>query len=331
MPDFGAMFIADDGSLLVTSDSPVYEYRVTINPTSRSGNVSVYGVTTTGYPLIFVQCGTGKSAGVLSIEGSPGAWTVTVLTDISCPILAFTTLTSVSTSGVGLAVYGATGEPVFDTTKKVLNARKIGVLAENTSFQSVGGTNMVAYTAGPVWPSQSTSSSWVTVDYYPFTYFEYVCRQVLEYVCTTEYQYVCGPDGFCSYQPYQSCSYQYVTRCAYETQYGTAIIQALVVRTDWTIRRGTAFIGTNAVISFAWLVHKTGYYNEITQFRTINFNPFNPGSNGLPPGYQVPASVFPNSETYVGELTKNNKYPYTTSRANTGSLTCITGVSSDYA
>jgi hypothetical protein len=291
----------------------------------------VYVIPTVGYPLVFVRCGSGKSAGVLAIEGVATNWVVSVLTDVSCPIEAFTTITSAPMSGVGLAVFDANGQPVFDTSKVVLNAKKIDLLSEGLTVQSVSGTDMVSYTAGPVWPSQSTSSSWVTVDYYPFTYFEYVCRQVLEYVCTTQYQYVCNSSGFCSYEPYQSCSYQYVTRCANEAQYGTAIIQALVVRTDWTIRRGTAFIGTNAVISFAWLVHKTGYYNEITQFRTLNFNPFNPGSNNLPPGYQVPASAFPNNETYSGELTKNNKYPYTTSRANTGSLTCITGVSSDYA
>jgi len=102
MADFGGMFFADDGTLLVTSDTPVYEHRGSFNPTSRSGNVSVYVIPTVGYPLVFVRCGSGKSAGVLAIEGVATNWVVSVLTDVSCPIEAFTTITS---AGMAKPIY----------------------------------------------------------------------------------------------------------------------------------------------------------------------------------------------------------------------------------
>lgn len=333
MADFGAIFRATDGTLLVSADTPTYELVQQLNPSSRSGNVSIYVSSSVGYPLVFVRCGAGYSASVLAIEGGPSSWVITVLCNVSCPAYIFAKLSSVSTSGVGLVVFDADGNPVFDTSKLILNARVVSLLDENVTFQSVSGTNMVAYTGGPVKPSRSVSESWVLVDYYAFTTTEYVCQQELQYVCNTTYQYQCSPDGFggqsCSYVPVQSCSYQYVTVCRWVTINNTASIYAKVRRTDWSIERATARINANDVISFQWLLHRSGFYNEVIEYMTYSYS-YALNALNLPPNYFPPPAFFANTETYSGILTKNNRYPYTTDRANTGSLTCITGVSSDY-
>ena len=334
MADFGAIFRATDGTLLVSADTPTYELVEQLNPYSRSGNVSTYVSSSDGYPLVFVKCGAGYSSSVLAVEGGPSSWVITVLCNVSCPAYIFAKLSSVSTSGVGLVVFDADGNPVFDTSKLILNARTVSLLTENVTFQSVSGTNMVAYTGGPVKPSKSESESWVLVDYYAYTTTEYVCQQELQYVCTTNYDYQCTYDYVtgsynCQYVPVQSCSYQYVQVCRWVTVNNTASIYAKVRRTDWSIDRATAKINTNNVISFQWLLHKSGYYNEVIEYMTYSYAYSLTGQN-LPPGYFPPPAFFANTETYDGILTKNNRYPYTTTRANTGSLTCITGVSSDY-
>lgn len=329
MADFGAIFRATDGTLLVSADTPTYELVQQLNPSSRSGNVSIYVSSSVGYPLVFVRCGAGYSASVLAIEGGPSSWVITVLCNVSCPAYIFAKLSSVSTSGVGLVVFDADGNPVFDTSKLILNARTVSLLTENVTFQSVSGTNMVAYTGGPVKPSRSVSESWVLVDGYVYTTQEYVCE--LQYVCTTNYEWQCTTDylGFtsCQYNPVQSCSYQQV--CRWVTIQNTASIYAKVRKTDWTIERATAKINTNNVISFQWLLHRSGFYNEVIEYATYSYS-YALNAQNLPPGYFPPPAFFQNTETYSGILTKNNRYPYTTDRANTGSLTCITGVSSDY-
>ncbi len=105
MADFGAIFRATDGTLLVSADTPTYELVQQLNPSSRSGNVSIYVSSSVGYPLVFVRCGAGYSASVLAIEGGPSSWVITVLCNVSCPAYIFAKLSSVSTSGVGLVVF----------------------------------------------------------------------------------------------------------------------------------------------------------------------------------------------------------------------------------
>lgn len=357
MADFGAFFRADDGSLLVTSDTPCYEMVGQFSPTSRSGNVNTYRVTSQAFPLIVVNCGAGNKAGVLAVEGGAGNWTVSVLSNVVCDILAFVPIAGTATSGYGLAAYDSSGRLVFDSFRKVLNARHVGSLAEGVSFQSTAGVNSVAYTSGPVRPTSSASQQWVNVAFWPYSDTQYVCRFEQQYVCRQEYvfvcnlQYVCTPVFTCNYDPVTgSSSCGYVDSCGYQTVCGNELqtvcrfenvevcgfvtvtnlaqIDALVRTTNWSIDRGVATISASGVIGFDWLLHKSGYYKQILEYATFQYSFSTVG--GLPIGY-VPRPIFVDQNSvYEGELSKDNTYPYTTNRANTGALACITAVKSDY-
>jgi hypothetical protein len=356
MADYGAFFIADDGTLLVTSDSPCYEFVAEVTPSSRTGNVNTYSVNTTVVPLIFVKCGSGYAGGVLAITGSSGSWTVSVLSDVSCNIEVFVPITGASTTGVGMAIYKSDGTPVFDSSKKILNARVINDLSEGVSFATPSGTDMVAYVSGPVKPASSTSDETVLVDSYGYTDRQYVCRQNFENVCTTNYEYVCrsqyvtsssyqcttdfsgntscgfvttsGYQNVCGYEYVTSCSYQYVQHCGFEYIQTFADIYASVRTTTWTIERAVAKI-LDTTISFSWLLHQSGYYKEILSYDTQGYT-LGLTSFFLPSGYIPPVIFINNNTNYSGALTKDNRYPYTTSRANTGALACITSIRSDY-
>jgi len=358
MADFGAMFRADDGSLLVTSDTPTYEFVAEVNPSSRSGNVNTYSVSTSNFPLVFVKCGSGNSGSVLAIEGQSGSWTVTVLASVSCPIEVFVPLSGASTTGVGMVVYDANGGPVFDTNKKILNARNIGTLSEGGALASSVGTDMVAYTGGPVRPEKSESLAWVDVDTIVDITQQYICTSSLQYVCEIQpvygctTQYVCTPVFSCSFDPFsgafscgfvdscsyvtvcgftdqQVCSFKNVEVCGFQNVTTLVFISAQVRTTAWAIYRATARINADSSASFNWLLHQSGFYKEVIQYQTVGYSQTLTGAF-LPPGYTPPALFFLSAEAYDGLLTKDNRYPYTTDRANTGALTCITGVRSDY-
>lgn len=356
MADFGALFRADDGSLLVTSDTPCYELYGEFAPTSRSGNVNTYSVGCAAFPLIVVNCGAGGKAGVLAVEGGAGNWTVSVLANLSCNILAFIPISGSVTAGYGLAAYDASGRLVFDSFRKILNARHINSLYEGASFQSTAGVNSVAYTSGPVKPTKTESTQWVLLDYFFTTTPVYTCHTVNNYVCgyeagtVWEWQTVCTPVFTCGTDMFgnfgcwteQSCSQQYVAvpgqvyvcnwvqsqECGYEWVNSSAAIYGNVKTTTWTIDRGVASITGAGVVSFEWLRHKEGYYKEIIEFS--GFSDSGTPTGSTPYGYFPPIAVFQSTEVYEGELTKNNTFPYTTDRANSGPLGCITAVRSDY-
>lgn len=358
MAIFGGYFRANDGSLAVTSDTPCYELHGEHAVSSRTGNVNTYAVNTPVFPLVFVVCGVGNKAGVLAIGGSAGNWTISVLANVACNILSFKPITGNTSSGYGIATYDSLGNLVFDSDRKILNSKHVNVLSEETSFQSTSGVNSVAYTSGPVKPTKSQSESWVLVEAYGYTDTQYVCNTEIQYNCYQEQVfvcnqvYVCTPVFSCNFDPFSggfscgfvdSCSYQVI--CGFETQTNCrtevvqvcsfvsiasfASIEALVRTTDWTIERGVASISSAGSIAFEWLLHKSGYYKEVVQYRTLSYS-FNLTGAGLPIGYVTPIAFLQVNESFEGELTKNNSFPYTTDRANTGALTCITAIRSDY-
>jgi hypothetical protein len=356
MADYGAFFRADDGSLLVTSDTPCYEYVGEFSPSSRSGNVNTYSVNTATFPVVFVKCGVGNSGGILAIQGSSGAWTVSVLSSISCPIQVFTPINSASTSGYGMVAYDSSGRAVFDSSKKLLNARNVRSLSEGVSFATNDVVDMVSYTCGPVKPNVSTSQQWVVIDSYMYTdmvyscsySIQYVCHDQNVYVCTPTYQctpsFTCGVDytgnfscgyvdscgivSVCGYQWQSVCGYENVQTCGYTQIFNYAEIDGLVKTTTWSIERGVARINSNKTVSFDWILHKNGYYKEIIQYNTYGFASALTG--GLPPGYVPGYLMIAPYQGFEGELTKDNTFPYTTSRANQGALSCITAIRSDY-
>ncbi len=358
MADFGALFRGDDGSLLVTSDTPCYEMIGQFNPVSRSGNVNTYNVTSQAFPLIVVNCGVAGRAGVLAVEGGPGSWTVSVLSATSCPILAFVPISGNATSGYGMAAYDASGRLVFDSFRKILNARHISLLAEGISFQSTAGVDSVSYTSGPVRPASSASEQWVNVEAWAFADTQYICRYEMQYICQQQYvfvcrnEYVCTPTFSCSVDPFtggfscgfvDSCGFQQVCAnelqtvcrfenvqiCGFQTITSFAEINALIRTTNWTIERGVATLSATGAIGFDWLLHKSGYYKDVVRYETFSYSSTLDG-RGLPPGYIPPPVFIQQNSAFEGELSKDNTFPYTSNRANTGPLTCITAIKADY-
>lgn len=303
--DYGAFFRADDGSLLVTSDSQCYEFIAEVATAARSGNVNTYNVSTTQYPLVFVKCGINQSAGILAIEGSPGAWLVSVLATVICPIEVFVPIDNQSNTGHGMVVYNNAGTPVFDSSKNLLNVREISPITEGYSFNVRSAVDMVSYVSGPVKPAASSTQSWVTVGQHSFGTWVYFCYPI-------------------GYDPYGgevlSCGYTWTT--TYVT------VEALVKTTTWSIERGVAQINP-AGIGFAWLLHQNGYYKEILQYRTLQYNGA-VTAGGFPVGYNIPQSFINSATAAAGGLTKDNTYPYTTSRANMGLINCATAIKADY-
>lgn len=354
MADWGAFIKSDDGSLLVTPDTPCYEFVGEYWPASRSGNVNTYNVPLDEYPLIFVNIGAGNSAGILAVETGTAGWRISVLASVTCSILVFRRISG-APAGYGMAVYGANGQLVFDSSRNVLNVRNAANLSEGVSFAVSSGVDSVSYTCGPVWPSQTQSDRWEFVDFYMIPDLQYICTTNFEcnwvqecssrYVCRTTSQYVCGFDFFgnysCSFQPVQTCGFEnvcetvqrcgYVERCQWTWIHNYYYIHARVRRTDWVIRRGVAQINSGSV-SFNWLVHKSGYYDDVLYLSSSTISSVPPGQGivFVPPGYQPPPGYLTNILYVEGELDRFSTYPYTTDRANHIGLTCLTAVRSDY-
>ena len=358
MADFGALFRADDGSLLVTSDTPCYELFGTHAPYTRSGNVNMYVVPSNVFPLIVVNCGTSGKAGVLAVQSSAQGWTVSVLADSSCDILSFVPISGNVTTGYGLATYDAQGNLVFDSFRKILNARHINALTEGASFQSTAGVNSVAYTSGTVRPQKSVTTQTVSVASFAYTDVVYQCRYEVQYNCYQEQVYVCnyvavvvpifvcGIDAFgnfscgfedsivyqnvCGFETQTVCRTETVQICEFITVLNIAEIYASVRTTSWTIDRSVASLAPTGQVIFEWLLHKSGYYKEVLSYETVGYSQAL-GGNNLPVGYIPPLSFFTTNEAFEGELSKDDTYPYTTNRVNTLPIECITAVRSDYA
>lgn len=354
MTNWGAFIKSDDGSLLVTPDTPCYEFVGEYSPWSRSGNVNTYDVPLDEYPLIFINIGANNSAGILAVETVTGGWRISVLASVTCSILVFRRIRG-APAGYGMAVYGANGQLMFDSSRNVLNVRNAANLSEGVSFAASPGVDSVSYTCGPVWPSQTQSDRWEFVQSYRDSNQEYSCTRNFEcnwvdecsfqQVCRTTSEYVCRTDfsgrQTCGFEPVQRCNFenvcQRVQRCAFvercqwiwvDTIYD---IYALVRRTNWVIHRGVAQVNSGSV-SFNWLVHKSGYYDDVVRLwsTTLSSVPPGQGTNTMPPGYVPPDPHFTAILSVQGELTRTNTYPYTASRANQLGLTCLTSVRSDY-
>lgn len=357
MADFGAFFRAEDGSLLTTSDTPCYEFFGDVGPSTRTWNVNEYYVTSGAIPLVFVNCGVGGMAGVLAIEGAPGWWRVTVLCNVSCSISVFTPIAGQTSSGHGIAAYDSGGRLVFDSARKMLNARAVSEIKSGQSFQSPAGVNMVAYVSGPVRPTSSVSYSWELLETYMYPESIYSCSYGYEYLCRpqTSYRcnfvYVCTPSYQCSFDPItggsscgfaDSCSYQnvcdwvtenvcgmeFVQKCGWTFATIYSFIYGNIKTTNWSIDRGTARLSPDGTVTFGWLLHKSGFYRQIVEYRTDGHTQVLSG--GLPLGYIPPYATISSRENYDGELSKTNTFPYADGLANDISLTCITAVRSDY-
>lgn len=336
MSDWGLLVKSDTGNLLVTPDSPTYEYVGEFNPASRSGNINTYDITGGTYPLIFVRCGLNNSAGVLSIAVTGGGYRVTVLSNVSCPIQVFRTVSGAQ-SGYGVAAYSRSGALVFDSAKNVLNVRNAGNISEGASFASTPGVDMVSYTCGPVRPTSSTSERWEFVT--SFDTQESFCQ--VEPVCRDEIQFYDRVDCRVSFWPEYSetCTttrdFRWVNVCRNEwvCRWFTVsnVVWARIKRTDWSIARGTARINS-ASISFQWLTHLTGFYDEVLYYWTSSTNISGPviGGDGRFVNFSPTGIWITQNVRFEGELSANNTFPYTTARANEISLSCLTAIRSNY-
>jgi hypothetical protein len=327
MADWGAFIRSTDGTLLVTPDTPCYELVGEYAPTSRSGNVNTYYVPSSSYPLIFIRCGVNQAAGVLSVSAANPGYTVQVLSTVSCNILAFRIIEG-SESGYGMATFAANGSLVFASSRNVLNVRNAGNISEGASFPASSGVDMVSYTCGPVRPLSSTADRWVFVNSITYPTTAFVCRSGFFPVDTFR----------CDFNPstgFVDCRWvtemRFETRCAFETVFVTEWVFANVRRTTWSIDRGTARINSGS-ISFQWVLHLSGFYDTVLGYQQyVDVSPSVFGS-GTPTGsaFVPPSGWLLNNVQFEGQLSANNTFPYTTSRANEISLTCLAGVRSNY-
>jgi hypothetical protein len=338
MADWGILVRSSTGDTLISPDSRTYEYVGEYQPSSRSGNINTYIVPGGEPPVIFAQCGLGNAAGTLAVEAVSGGYQVTVLSDVGCAIQAFRIMSG-SATGNGVATFDRSGRLVFDSSKNVLNVRNAGGLAEGASFPRSPGVDMVSYTCGPVRPASSTADRWVLVDI--FTTFSTITECGFETVC--EDRVVCGFVRECrivSFVPFveectdvfrcdtvTECSERFV--CRDRLVATTNYVFALVRRTTWSIDRGVARINNNT-ISFDWLRHLSGFYDTVIRYDVTQSSSYF-GSGGQPaPSYSAPLVWIEQNVLFEGQLTANNTFPYTTSRANEISLSCLASVRSNY-
>lgn len=308
MADFGGFFIGDNASLLVTPDTPCYELVGDFSATSRSGNVNTYTVNTPEYPFVFVRCGAGQAAGLLAVEGSSGAWRVSVLSSVNATIQVFVPLRAAPRTGYGVATFAPDGSPVFSSVRPVLNARGANALTEFLSFSVPSAIDMVSYTSGPVRPNATVVNSTEVVGTFRYTDVRYTCIQ-------QGFNQFGGPNFVCGFQ----------------NVIITVTVYANIRTTNWTVDRGVARINSaGTAVTFDWLLHKSGFYKQILSYFASSWSG-STGPNGAPLGYAVPPS-FVNSviNDVSGELSITNAYPYTASRANMGAQTCVTSKRSDY-
>ncbi len=308
MADFGGFFIGEGGTLLVTPDTPCYELVGDFSAASRSGNVNTYNVNTPEYPLVFVRCGTGQAAGLLAVEGSSGAWRVSVLSTVRATIQVFVPLRAAPKVGHGLMTFAPNGSPVFSSLRPVLNVRDVGALTEFSSFPLRAPLDMVSYTSGPVRPNATTVDSVETVGSFRYTDVRYTCIQ-------QGFNQFGGPNYVCGYQ----------------NVIITVFVYARIRTTNWTIDRGVARVNSaGTAVGFDWLLHKSGFYKQILSYFASSWSG-STGPNGAPLGYAVPQSFIDSVITNVsGELSITNAYPYTSSRANMGAQICLASNRSDY-
>ena len=319
MADWGVLVKSSNGDTLISPDSRVYEFVGEYQPTSRSGNINTYFVPGGEPPLIFLQCGQGNSAGVLSIVATTGGYVVTALSNVGCTAQAFRVMVG-DESGYGVASYDRSGRLAFASSRNVLNVRNAGNISEGVSFPSTSGVDMVSYTCGPVRPISSTAERWEFVQFFLTT--DIFCS--LQNVCQQEFRcefvngtFECGFVTVCSLQ--QVCVTVFVDNFVY----------ARIRRTTWGIDRGVARINTNNTVGFEWLRHLSGFYDQVL-FYWVNQQASVIGGGLAPPTYTPPAGWIAQNVLFEGQLTANNTFPYTTSRANEISLSCLTGVRSNY-
>lgn len=298
MADYGAFFIADNGSLLVTSDSACYELYQVVGASSRNGNVNVYYSSAPSYPLVFLNCGKGYSAGIMAIEGSPGSWTITAISTANCGAYIFVPMTGNTTSGYGTAVFDANGNLTFDSNRNLLNARNVESLASSQVFSANPSTNMVSYTAAGVYAPKTVTERWERWAERDFTIY----------------------------------TYAYGIPMPLDKHF----FWVRVRRTSWEIRRGAAKINDTSV-NHEWVLHQSGYYDEAIGMGVAirRYTILYGGSYYTPAAPAGPDNNTPFNGTWIGTVSglygPNNSFPYTNTVNNDVQMTCITAVTSDYA
>lgn len=352
----GFIVTSDSGSIAANSDYPNFVFQGIFAPITRSGNVNTYTVISKKYPIIFMLLGVGSSGSVLSvISNGANSWQIKCICSDYINIYVFCQMTG-TPSGYGMAVWNSDGLLCFDSSQNPLNAEKVLSLNEGDSISAKG--DLVSFTGGHAFPQSSYYDTEVHVGTYVFieyrfvnTYVcksEYVCRWVTtggwENVCTS--QYTCSTDymgnNSCGYQTV--CRSEWVTRssnvCGYETVcnwenvntpfWVTTSVSAMVRTTNWTIHRGTAVRNSDGY-AFKWDLHDSGYYKQV--LNTYWFNSATPTSpnSGTPTGYNVPSSFYTTNEAVSGPFTKNNTFPYASTKYNMINSTIITARSNDYA
>lgn len=343
MSDWGVIVKSNTGDTLISPDSRTYEFVGEHTPYSRTGNVSLYDIPGAETPIVFLQCGQGNAAGILAIERTETGHRVTALSTSNCSAQVFRIMAD-DASGYGVASYDRSGRLAFSSARNVLNVRGAGVISEGSSFSTPVNTDMVSYTCGPVRPASSTADRWVFVESFTVLSSDYQCG--FETVCRDEF--TCGFVRECRtvgtfidgnfvlveecidvFKCVQTtvCNTEFV--CRFVTISTTFFVHAAVRRTSWSIDRGTARL-TSGQVAFDWTRHLSGFYDQVLNYYVDVLPSSAPFGGTVSPGYVPPGIWFSGNVLFEGQLSQNNTFPYTTSRANEIPLTCLASVRSNY-
>ena len=326
MADWGILFVGSNG-MLVTSDSPCYEFYASYYPESRTQNISVYTVRTPEYPLVFINCGGGNAAGILSITGASGAWSVTVLSNVSCPVDAFIPVAGTA-SGFGVATYDANRRLLFASSRRVLNVRGAAGLSEGGGFSPYAVVDSISFVSGAVKPTTTSTARFSEFEHFSHD-MVYGCRDVLSCGMETVNSFTCGADMFgnfsCGFVPTSQFVCGYKSVCGMELVTSRIYLKQHYTQVDWALERGVARISGGAVY-FDWMLHLYGTY-----YVKGHLEGWPSTSSNAPVGYIPPYSVMSAaSVASVVPIPNDSVFPYTSSRANSGPLTCLASLRSDY-
>lgn len=322
---YGVVIKSSNGSVLASAEAKAYSLYETIYAFTNAGRERVYDSSCPSYPIVYLHPAVGSAAGVLSIEGAPGNWSIRVLATGGCYLRVYRPIPNGRSTGFGVEFFNAGGDRTYSSNEVIANPRLITTFNVG-SVINVASPEFVSYYSTPVRYEQSSSerheyAGTTTILEYIQT-IEYVCQPESVYTCGTQYQtsYQCGIDPFSGYYscspvtaPVYTCWFEMQTVCSWRPVWSWQPIihhiTAVVRRTNWSIERGGAAIGANSV-SFVWILHDAGYYDEV-------IGGFDSASNYS--GAQINSMFNLSSMAFLmqeGQFSATNRFPYTTTSVN---------------
>lgn len=322
---YGVVIKSSNGSVLASAEAKAYSLYETVYAFVNSGRERVYVSSCPSYPIVYLHPALGSAAGVLSIEGAPGNWSIRVLATGGCYLRVYRPIPNGRSTGFGVEFFNAGGDRTYSSNEVISNPRLISTFNVG-SIINIASPEFVSYYSTPVRYAQSSSDrheyagTTTILEYIQTT--EYVCQMENVYTCGMRYEmsYQCGMDPLSGYYscypvmaPVYTCWFEMQQVCAWRQVWSWQPIihhvTAVVRRTNWSIERGAAKINSNSV-SFEWVMHDAGYYDDVV-------GGFDSASNYS--GAQINSMFDLSSMAFLmqeGQFSATNRFPYTTSSVN---------------